>query len=632
MASVLITITGVDESRRAFNEAKDNFNGLSSAAKGLAPAIAPIAAAATSAIVQLGSAIGGAAVAAGVFTAAAIPQLNAMKENGELATKVADAEEEAARKKYLADKLAAEGSELAGDAAKAADAAQLASIDAMEEYKRATKDLPKGTADAALSFAKLKTAFKDWSDSLAGHTMPVFTQGMDILRKMLPSFTPLVKSTSKVFKELLDKLEKKVDSKGFDEFMKKLTSWAETGLRATIDGIGKLVTTIGGFVTSDGFKEFLAYGEEQGPVVVEIFKDLAEFVGKFIEAAGPLAGLSFAALQFLADALNAIPQELLEILAPTLMAIVVALKAWQLWTLAAAGAQVLLNMAMYGFPLTWIIGAVVGIIAIIVALWFKCEGFREVVKAVWEAIKGFFIDAWEFIRDDVFKPMGKWFTETVPKWARDMGEKIGEAWTGVKEGVKAALDWIANFFMTWTGANFLIQHWDSIKEGARKGVNKIKEYWDDFIGFFRKLPSRIANAASGMWNSIKTGFKSAINGIIGAWNNLSFSIGGGSIMGVDIPKVTLSTPNIPYMARGGISSGGLAMVGERGRELVNLPDGSHVRTNADTERLMRGNGMLGRPIHLVIQIGDKELGELVIDPVRGAVRRRGGNVQAVLGR
>jgi hypothetical protein len=74
------------------------------------------------------------------------------------------------------------------------------------------------------------------------------------------------------------------------------------------------------------------------------------------------------------------------------------------------------------------------------------------------------------------------------------------------------------------------------------------------------------------------------------------------------------------------------MVGERGRELVNLPAGSHVRTNADTERLMRGNGMLGRPIHLVIQIGDKELGELVIDPVRGAVRRRGGNVQAVLGR
>jgi hypothetical protein len=41
-------------------------------------------------------------------------------------------------------------------------------------------------------------------------------------------------------------------------------------------------------------------------------------------------------------------------------------------------------------------------------------------------------------------------------------------------------------------------------------------------------------------------------------------------------------------ASGGISSGGLAMVGERGPELVNLPRGAKVNTAQNTERMLGG--------------------------------------------
>jgi hypothetical protein len=72
-----------------------------------------------------------------------------------------------------------------------------------------------------------------------------------------------------------------------------------------------------------------------------------------------------------------------------------------------------------------------------------------------------------------------------------------------------------------------------------------------------------------MWDGISGAFKGTINMMIGWWNNLSFS--------VDIPdkipglpdSFTISTPNIPYLADGGIvTRATLAVIGEAGPEAV----------------------------------------------------------------
>ncbi|MGW4501475.1 hypothetical protein ACWENR_23020 [Micromonospora sp. NPDC004336] len=55
-------------------------------------------------------------------------------------------------------------------------------------------------------------------------------------------------------------------------------------------------------------------------------------------------------------------------------------------------------------------------------------------------------------------------------------------------------------------------------------------------------------------------------------------LGGGSVLGMGIPSVTLNIPNIPYLAKGGhILNAGTAIVGERGPELLELPVGATVR-------------------------------------------------------
>ena len=128
----------------------------------------------------------------------------------------------------------------------------------------------------------------------------------------------------------------------------------------------------------------------------------------------------------------------------------------------------------------------------------------------------------------------------------------------------AGIIWVATkttFFQdVWKAA------WGWITKTATDAKDWIVEKFTDVVSFVTGLPDKIGRAASGMWDGIKTSFKSAINWVLKAWNDFQFTIGGGNIMGVDIPKITLDTPNIPLLAEGGIvpatPGGRLVRVGE----------------------------------------------------------------------
>lgn len=104
----------------------------------------------------------------------------------------------------------------------------------------------------------------------------------------------------------------------------------------------------------------------------------------------------------------------------------------------------------------------------------------------------------------------------------------------------------------------ITRNWGTIKAGAGAVKDWIVGKFNGLVDFVTGLPHRVGAALSGMWSGLKSGFFSAVNSVISGWNNLSFSIGGGSYdpLGrfgptVSVPKFTFNTPNIPMLAGGG---------------------------------------------------------------------------------
>jgi phage-related protein len=182
---------------------------------------------------------------------------------------------------------------------------------------------------------------------------------------------------------------------------------------------------------------------------------------------------------------------------------------------------------------------------------------------------------------DIFQAITEWIVENV-------FPVISEFYTNYLRQLFAAIGRVIDAFGWWMG----------VLGGIPGVISDVRGFIEGLVGFVQALPGRVRSAASGMWDGIKDAFKGAINWIIDRWNGLSLTIGGGSVMGVDIPSVRLDTPDIPHLARGGIG-GGLTMLAERGRELVNLPYGSTVTPHGTTEAMLAGNGGNGGQITVV---------------------------------
>lgn len=201
------------------------------------------------------------------------------------------------------------------------------------------------------------------------------------------------------------------------------------------------------------------------------------------------------------------------------------------------------NAAMLANPITWIVLLIVGLIAIVALVILKWDELSAATEAAWEWIQLKVAEAvaWLLgkIEDSVNWITDKW--DAGWSWVEDKTEKAALA-------ILAAIDWL----------------------GAIPG--NVAGWFNDVVGYVSGLPSRIGRAATGMWESIVREFKNAVNQLIWMWNSLSFTLGGGNFMGVDIPTVTLHTPDIPYLAEGGITTGPtLAMIGEGAEQEAVLP-------------------------------------------------------------
>jgi hypothetical protein len=222
----------------------------------------------------------------------------------------------------------------------------------------------------------------------------------------------------------------------------------------------------------------------------------------------------------------------LGVLAAAIGLVVLATKAW--------------GIALAVTPIGWIIIGITAFVALIVYLATKTRFFQTIWEHVWS----------------VLKAIGSWFAGPFADFFKRGWSNLVSQFTAAKNNITGKINLLKTAFLIYWTTYSKIIGW-IVKRGG------------EMVSFFIKMPGRVKGALSGMFNGLWTGFRSVVNKLIGGWNRLDFTIGGGSFAGISFPSATFGTPNIPYLEHGGIvpatPGGRLAVIGEGGQDEAVIP-------------------------------------------------------------
>jgi hypothetical protein len=297
--------------------------------------------------------------------------------------------------------------------------------------------------------------------------------------------------------------------------------------------------------------------------------------------------------------------------AAAVIAINKAVKAYKAIVAAATAVQAVFNAVMDANPVMLVVLAIAALAVGVVIAYKKSATFRGIVKALWDAMKTF----------------GGW---------------VKSAFIGIIHGIKDVFQAVGDFIQRWIaklqiwGANIalaLISPFTHLpgRLGApfRAAYDKVAAFKDRAQN---KLDQLKADVKTRDFNARLASVRGQLASLHSRTVNVWVQTHGVTQVLNSLQRVHDMASGLDYFgykahASGGIA-GGASMVGERGAELINLPQGSHVWSNADT-RSMRGGK--NAPVVLEIRSSGSKLDDLLVELLRKAVRVRGGNVQTVMG-
>lgn len=208
-----------------------------------------------------------------------------------------------------------------------------------------------------------------------------------------------------------------------------------------------------------------------------------------------------------------------------------ALSAAKTWLMVAA--QTALNVVMAMNPITLVVIAIAALVAGLVLLYNKCETFRNMVDATWQAIL------------NGASAVAQWFSGTFVPWLQGV-------WDSICQSVQSVVDWFANAWETikataglvwdaivaWVGAKALgvyqtvcdkIQalkdwwatSWDQVKQ-------KVSNAWDEICSWVTGAVERLKQTIQQRVDDIKARWMAAWDNVKNtlwrAWENIKNAV------------------------------------------------------------------------------------------------------------
>lgn len=256
--------------------------------------------------------------------------------------------------------------------------------------------------------------------------------------------------------------------------------------------------------------------------------------------------------------------------------------------LAAAIGPVLLTLGLLVTAVGAISAPVLLVVAGVAALTAGFIAFRPEIMAAKDAVVGFAVDALEYIKS-LPAEIAQAFRE-LPAIMLEIG---GDIMQGLKDGIKNKIGSVKEAITETAGglvtaikgklgiqspSRVFMQIGDFIMQGLGIGIVDGASEVENKTG---RIIDDVKSGFKGMFKSVLTegaSFKDAIGNLLGSISSRFLNAGIDSLFSV-IPGFANGTNSAP---------GGMALVGERGPELVNLPRGSQVKTAGETQRMLGG--------------------------------------------
>jgi len=304
------------------------------------------------------------------------------------------------------------------------------------------------------------------------------------------------------------------------------------------------------------------------------------------------------------------------------------------------------------------IGIILAIIAVVALVILAIMNWDTIMKAL--------SDTWEWIKQkavEIFTAIAEFFSNL---W-QGICDVATNVWNGIKEFFMAIWTGISTFFSDiWNGiANTISNVWNTIVTKVKEGVSGA---WNAITSVFGNIGNWFHDKFSQAWQAVKNvfstggaifdgikdgilnGLKTVINAIINGINKvISIPFNGlntalKKIRDLSIAGIspfswiaTISVPQIPALAKGGVLTQATAVLageysGARSNPEIVTPQNIMYDTMRkaieDTEFHNNNNG---QTINLTVKVGNKKLGQVLLDDLRDITRQTGKDIEALVG-
>lgn len=309
---------------------------------------------------------------------------------------------------------------------------------------------------------------------------------------------------------------------------------------------------------TQGFKDFLAYIKQNGPVVWQLVKNIGTGIWGLLKGMAPVGavvlGITTAITGFVSALMNAHPWlgTIVGILGTLIGVGLAVVPIITILGNAIGGLSSILSVAslavkgvgmaisFLGGPITLIILAVGAFVGVIIHLWKTNETFRNNVIAIWNSIKSAAIAVFGFIKPYVLAIWNGIKVATSIVWNAIKATAI-TVWNGIKFAVQNPIQALKIVLSAiWNGIKkAAIWVWNALKTGVvnivKALVNGVKWYITTVktvistvfnaakaiaIKIWTTIKNTVVNLAKGLWTGVKNAFTWLKNSVISIFNTV----------------------------------------------------------------------------------------------------------------